>query len=61
MCHTDQTLNAQVARHAKGFWPQSGQALVGGSYILFDKSATVGANLRPVEKPKVRLPVEYDL
>jgi hypothetical protein len=60
MCHTDQTLNAQIARHAKGFWPQSGQALVGGSYILFDRSATVSANLRLVEKPKVRLPVECD-
>jgi ubiquitin-protein ligase E3 D len=53
MCHSDQVLNAQVSRHAKGFWPQSGQALVGGSYILFDKSAAVSANLRPVEKPKV--------
>jgi len=52
MCHTDQTLNAQVVRHAKGFWPRSGQALVGGSYILFDKSAAVSANLRPVEKHK---------
>jgi len=59
MCHTDQTLNAQVARHAKGFWPRSGQALVGGSYILFDKSAAVIANLRSVEKPKVRHPVKY--
>lgn len=59
MCHTDQTLNAQVVRHAKGFWPRSGQALVGGSYILFDKSAAVSANLRPVEKPKVRRPVGY--
>jgi hypothetical protein len=59
MCHTDQTLNAQVARHAKGFWPRSEQALVGGSYILFDKSAAVSANLRPVEKPKVRHPAEY--
>jgi hypothetical protein len=58
MCHTDQTLNAQVAQHAKGFWPRSGQALVGGSYILFDKSAAVSANLRPVEKLKVRYPVE---
>src|SRR5712672_28982 len=53
MCHTDQVLNAQVARHAKGFLPQSGQALVGGSYILFDKSAAVVANLRLVEKHKV--------
>ena len=53
MCHTDQTLNTQVARHAKGFWPQSGQALVGGSYILFDKSAAMTANLRPVERAKV--------
>ena len=59
MCHTDQTLNAQVAQHAKGFWPRSGQALVGGSYILFDKSAAVSANLRSVEKPKVCHPVEY--
>jgi hypothetical protein len=55
MCHTDQTLNAQVARHANGFWPQSGQALVGGSYILFDKSAAVSANLRLTEKHKVSL------
>jgi ubiquitin-protein ligase E3 D len=55
MCHSDQALNAQVARHAKGFWPQSGQALVGGSYILFDKSAAVSANLRPMEKPKAGL------
>jgi hypothetical protein len=55
MCHSDQALNAQVVRHAKGFWPQSGQALVGGSYILFDKSAAVSANLRHVEKPKVGL------
>ncbi|KAH9060582.1 HECT-like ubiquitin-conjugating enzyme-binding-domain-containing protein [Lactarius vividus] len=52
MCHTDQTLNAQVARHAKGLWPQNGQALVGGSYLLFDKSATVSANLWPAEKNK---------
>ncbi len=58
MCHSDQVLNAQVARHATGFWPQSGQALVGGSYILFDKSAAVSANLRPVEKPKVGLSPE---
>ena len=53
MCHTDQVLNAQVVKHAKGLWPQSGQALVGGSYILFDKSATVSANLWPAERNKV--------
>jgi hypothetical protein len=53
MCHTDQTLNAQVTKHAKGLWPQGGQALVGGSYILFDKSATVSANLWPAERNKV--------
>ncbi|KAI0262536.1 HECT-like ubiquitin-conjugating enzyme-binding-domain-containing protein [Gloeopeniophorella convolvens] len=52
MCHADQALNAQVARHGRGFWPQSGQALVGGSYILFDRSAVVSANLRLAEKPK---------
>jgi hypothetical protein len=61
MCHNDQALNAQVARHAKGFWPQSGQALVGGSYILFDKSAAVSANLRPMEKPKVGLSLKCSL
>jgi ubiquitin-protein ligase E3 D len=53
MCHADQRLNAQVARHATGFWPQNGQALVGGSYILFDKSAVMSANLRPVERAMV--------
>lgn len=53
MCHTDQALNAQVAKHAKGLWPHSGQALVGGSYILFDKSATVSANLWPAPRNKV--------
>ena len=53
MCHADQALNTQVAKHAKGLWPQSGQALVGGSYILFDKFATVTANLWPAPRNKV--------
>ncbi|THH19287.1 hypothetical protein EW146_g1847 [Bondarzewia mesenterica] len=44
MCHADQKLSAQVARHARGFWPEAGQALVGGSYILFDESAVVKTN-----------------
>ncbi len=55
MCHTDQALSEQVTKHAKGLWPQSAQALVGGSYILFDKSATVNANLWPAERNKVSL------
>ncbi|KAI0322864.1 HECT-like ubiquitin-conjugating enzyme-binding-domain-containing protein [Amylostereum chailletii] len=51
MCHSDQTLSAQVSRHGRGFWPREGQALVGGSYILFDASAVTKANLWLQPKP----------
>lgn len=53
MCHTDQKLHAQAMKHGKaGFWPQPGQALVGGSYILFEQSAMT-KNIHPDHKAKV--------
>ncbi|KAF5334625.1 hypothetical protein D9611_012014 [Ephemerocybe angulata] len=46
MCHSDQKLHDQVMKHGKaGFWPQPGQAFVGGSYILFEESAVAKQNL----------------
>ncbi|KXN92166.1 E3 ubiquitin-protein ligase E3D [Leucoagaricus sp. SymC.cos] len=46
MCHSDQKLHEHVVRHGKhGFWPQQGQALVGGSYILFHELAVNQNNL----------------
>ncbi|KAI0718753.1 HECT-like ubiquitin-conjugating enzyme-binding-domain-containing protein [Cerioporus squamosus] len=48
MCHADQRLHEHVKKHsAQGFWPQEGEALVGGSYVLFEASATVQSNLWP--------------
>ncbi|RPD54903.1 hypothetical protein L226DRAFT_535568 [Lentinus tigrinus ALCF2SS1-7] len=48
MCHADQKLHEHVKKHsAQGFWPQEGEALVGGSYILFEESATVQSNFWP--------------
>ncbi|KAA1472522.1 hypothetical protein DENSPDRAFT_838816 [Dentipellis sp. KUC8613] len=52
MCHTDQKLSAQVAKHGSGFWPRLGQALVGGSYILFEESAVMKSNLWVADQPK---------
>ncbi|CDO76456.1 hypothetical protein BN946_scf184600.g5 [Trametes cinnabarina] len=48
MCHSDQRLHDQVQKHTReGFWPREGEALVGGSYILFEESAVVQSNLLP--------------
>lgn len=55
LCHHDQKLHEQVAKHARGFWPNSNQVLVGGSYILFNESAIVRTNLRITSTPKVSL------
>jgi hypothetical protein len=52
MCHTDQSLHEQVAKRGRGFWPGTGQALIGGSYILFEESSVVKNNLYPAEQPK---------
>ncbi|GLB42233.1 putative HECT-like Ubiquitin-conjugating enzyme (E2)-binding [Lyophyllum shimeji] len=53
MCHTDQKLHEHVVKHGKGgFWPQSGQGLVGGSYILFEESSMTLNNFHLAEEPK---------
>jgi len=52
MCHTDQSLHEQVARHGRGFWPEAGQALVGGSYILFEESSIIRTNLSSADQAK---------
>ncbi|KAJ7598792.1 HECT-like ubiquitin-conjugating enzyme-binding-domain-containing protein [Mycena floridula] len=52
MCHADQKLHDHVTKHSKGFWPEPGQALVGGSYILFEDSSIVNNNLCPAEETK---------
>ncbi|KAJ7185451.1 HECT-like ubiquitin-conjugating enzyme-binding-domain-containing protein [Mycena filopes] len=55
MCHTDQKLNERVMKHGKsGFWPEAGQALVGGSYILFAEESMVKHHLSPADSTKVR-------
>lgn len=56
MCHTDQKLHADVMRHGKGgFWPQPSQALVGGSYVLFEESSLTLNNFHIAHDPKVGL------
>ncbi|KAJ6595623.1 HECT-like ubiquitin-conjugating enzyme-binding-domain-containing protein [Mycena vulgaris] len=53
MCHTDQKLNDHVMKHGKGgFWPDAGQALVGGSYILFEENSMVKNHLCPADETK---------
>lgn len=57
MCHADQKLTEQVSKHAKaekgGFWPRPGQALVGGSYILFREDTIVTGNVHPPQETTV--------
>ena len=53
MCHHDQKLHDEVTKHTKGFWPKPSQALVGGSYFLFDESAIVKTNIRVVDSAMV--------
>ena len=56
MCHSDQKLHDQVMKHGKaGFWPQPGQAFVGGSYILFEDSVMAEHKLLSPQDDKVRL------
>ena len=55
MCHSDQKLHDQVMKHGKaGFWPQPGQAFVGGSYILFEDSVMAQHKLLSPQDDKVR-------
>lgn len=56
MCHTDQKLHEHVMKHASnGFWPMEGQALVGGSYIVFEKGSVVEGNLVQMSKRTVSI------
>jgi len=56
MCHSSQKLNEDIAKRGRrGFWPESGQALVGGSYILFEESAMAKDNFYTPEDSKVSL------
>ena len=51
MCHADQRLHEHVKQHsAQGFWPKAGEALVGGSYLLFEESAVVPSNFWPASE-----------
>ena len=55
MCHSDQKLHDHITKNGKrGFWPSPGQALVGGSYILFEESAMNRSNFHMKEEPAVR-------
>ncbi|KAF8903330.1 HECT-like ubiquitin-conjugating enzyme-binding-domain-containing protein [Gymnopilus junonius] len=46
MCHSDQKL------HDQRFWPSTGEALVGGSYILFEESAMNLNNLHLTQETR---------
>lgn len=55
MCHSDQKLHEHIAKHSNALWPAAGQALLGGSYILFEESSIVGSNTRVLKSDsKVR-------
>lgn len=54
MCHSDQKLHEHVVQRGRhGFWPKDGQALVGGSYILFLGSAINQNNLHTTSQNQV--------
>ena len=56
MCHSDQKLHAEVMENAKsGFWPKEGEALVGGSYIVFEGSSVVETHFHQLQAREVSL------
>ncbi|EEB89193.1 hypothetical protein MPER_12735 [Moniliophthora perniciosa FA553] len=56
MCHSGQKLHEDIAKRTRnGFWPEPGQALVGGSYILFEQSAMTHDNIHSPDALKRRL------
>ena len=60
MCHSDQRLHKEVMENAKrGFWPKEGEALVGGSYIVFEGSGVVKAHIYQLEARAVSLIPEF--
>ena len=54
MCHSDQKLTNRAAVCANGLWMRPRQALVGGSYILFESSSVVMNNIRARNQSEVR-------
>lgn len=55
MCHSDQKLHEHVTKSSRhGFWPKEAQALVGGSYILFEESVINVNNIYASAELKVR-------
>lgn len=60
MCHSDQRLHDEVMQNAtRGFWPKEGEALVGGSYIVFEESGVVEAHIHQLEAREVSLVFDY--
>jgi len=60
MCHSDQKLHKEVMENARrGFWPKEGEALVGGSYIVFGESGVVKAHICQLEAREVSLVVDF--
>lgn len=54
MCHGDQKLHDHVTKQGKaGFWPNVGEGLVGGSYMLFDDEDMYSSNLHLGHDKKV--------
>lgn len=54
MCHSDQKLHKEVMENAqRGFWPKEGEALVGGSYIVFEDGGIVKTHIRQLEAREV--------
>ncbi|PSR99308.1 hypothetical protein PHLCEN_2v4167 [Hermanssonia centrifuga] len=50
MCHSDQALHEHVQKGSKdGFWPNEGELLVGGSYVLLREDTMVKANFCDIE------------
>lgn len=60
MCHSDQKLHEEVMENAKrGFWPREGEALVGGSYIVFEDDVVVKNHLHQLQAREVSLIPEF--
>ena len=56
MCHSDQKLHDKVMENAKyGFWPKEGEALVGGSYVVFEESGVVETHISQLDTREVSL------
>lgn len=64
MCHADLKLSEDVKKGSKdGFWPEAGEGLVGGSYVLVHEDAVITTNFcdteAEVEKVRPVLLVQF--